>query len=47
MSKNPSLQELLDAIAEAAEKANPEEAKSALSYCLKQLKISVAANRED
>ncbi|MES2744519.1 MAG: hypothetical protein V4655_03790 [Bdellovibrionota bacterium] len=41
------LKELMDQIAEILPRTNPDEAKSALLYALKQLKISAAANYEN
>lgn len=42
-----SREELIEAIDEASRQAAPDEAKSALLYCLKQLKISAATDRRN
>ena len=38
--------ELVEEIRDLAEKAGKEDARNALSYCLKQLKIAVSARRQ-
>ncbi len=43
MSLSRSLYQMVEEIRDLAEKANAEEAKSAMTYCIKQLKISAIA----
>lgn len=47
MVENKSIKELLEEMAAIADKGQEEEVKSALLYCLKQLKISAAANNQN
>lgn len=42
-----SIRELLEDLNNLAEKAPEEEARSILSYCIKQLKVSVISHRQD
>lgn len=44
---NQSIRELLEDLNDLAQKAPEEEAKSILSYCIKQLKVAVISHRQD
>lgn len=45
MSDDKTIKQLIEEITAIADKGNEDEVKSALLYCLKQLKISAVANR--
>lgn len=47
MSLPKQIFELVEEIRELSERANSEDAKSALIYCIKQLKISAASRRQE
>lgn len=47
MSLSKPIFELVEEIRDLAEKADKDDARSALTYCLKQLKISVSSMRQD
>jgi hypothetical protein len=47
MSLPKQIFELVEEIRELADRANSEDAKSALIYCIKQLKISAASRRQE
>ncbi len=47
MKTDQTLSQILEEIREYSSKANPDEARSALLYCLKQLKISAVSQNDD
>ncbi|MBC7659254.1 MAG: hypothetical protein H7249_06055 [Chitinophagaceae bacterium] len=47
MDRTKQIYELVEEIRELAERASPSDARSALIYCIKQLKIAATSRRQE